>query len=47
MDDLDDVRAFLGYDTINIYGGSDARAPASSHAPARRPRPRWVLTASL
>lgn len=22
MDDLDDVRAFLGYDTINIYGGS-------------------------
>ncbi len=22
MDDLDDVRAFLGYETINIYGGS-------------------------
>ncbi len=22
MDDLDDVRAFLGYDKINIYGGS-------------------------
>ncbi len=22
MDDLDDVRAFLGYDTINVYGGS-------------------------
>jgi pimeloyl-ACP methyl ester carboxylesterase len=22
MDDLDDVRAYLGYDTINIYGGS-------------------------
>jgi pimeloyl-ACP methyl ester carboxylesterase len=22
MDDLDDVRAFLGYDTINLYGGS-------------------------
>ena len=22
MDDLDDVRAFLGYDAINIYGGS-------------------------
>ena len=22
MDDLDDVRRFLGYDRINIYGGS-------------------------
>jgi pimeloyl-ACP methyl ester carboxylesterase len=22
MDDLDDVRAFLGYDSINVYGGS-------------------------
>ncbi len=22
MDDLDDVRAFLGYETINVYGGS-------------------------
>jgi pimeloyl-ACP methyl ester carboxylesterase len=22
MDDLDDVRAYLGYDTINVYGGS-------------------------
>jgi len=22
MDDLDDVRAYLGYDTINLYGGS-------------------------
>ena len=22
MDDLDDVRAYLGYDKINIYGGS-------------------------
>jgi pimeloyl-ACP methyl ester carboxylesterase len=22
MDDLDDVRAFLGYETVNIYGGS-------------------------
>jgi pimeloyl-ACP methyl ester carboxylesterase len=22
MDDLDDVRAFLGYDRINLYGGS-------------------------
>ncbi len=22
MDDLDDVRAFLGYDKINVYGGS-------------------------
>ena len=22
MDDLDDVRAFLGYDTVNVYGGS-------------------------
>ena len=22
MDDLDDVRAYLGYDRINLYGGS-------------------------
>ena len=41
MDDLDDVRAFLGYDKINIYGGSyGTRAGAGLHAPAWRPRPR-------
>ena len=41
MDDLDDVRAFLGYDRINLYGGSyGTRAGARLPAPARRPRAR-------
>jgi len=43
MDDLDDVRAFLGYETINLYGGSYGTRAALVYLRQHEPRVRAVV----
>lgn len=43
MDDLDDVRAFLGYDTINLYGGSYGTRAALVYLRQHEDRVRSVI----
>ena len=43
MDDLDDVRAFLGYDKINIYGGSYGTRAALVYLRQHEDRVRSVI----
>ena len=43
MDDLDDVRAYLGYGQINIYGGSYGTRAALSYLRQHEPQVRTVV----
>jgi pimeloyl-ACP methyl ester carboxylesterase len=43
MDDLNDVRDYLGYDTINIYGGSYGTRAALSYLRQHEPTVRSVI----
>ena len=43
MDDLDDVRAFLGYDKINLYGGSYGTRAALVYLRQHEPHVRSVI----
>ena len=43
MDDLDDVRAFLGYDKINLYGGSYGTRAALVYLRQHEPHVRAVI----
>ena len=43
MDDLDDVRAYLGYDTINVYGGSYGTRAALVYLRQHEDRVRTVV----
>jgi pimeloyl-ACP methyl ester carboxylesterase len=43
MDDLDDVRGYLGYDQINVYGGSYGTRAALVYLRQHEPRVRTVV----
>src|SRR5690606_12536090 len=43
MDDLDDVRAYLGYDRVNLYGGSYGTRAALVYLKRHEPRVRSVI----
>jgi pimeloyl-ACP methyl ester carboxylesterase len=43
MDDLDDVRAYLGYDTVNLYGGSYGTRAALVYLKRHEPHVRSVV----
>ena len=43
MDDLDDIRQFLGYDTINLYGGSYGTRAALVYLRQHEPRVRSMI----
>jgi pimeloyl-ACP methyl ester carboxylesterase len=43
MDDLDDVRAYLGYDKINVFGGSYGTRAALVYLRQHEPRVRAVI----
>ena len=43
MDDLDDVRAFLGYDAVNLYGGSYGTRAALVYLKRHEPHVRSVV----
>jgi pimeloyl-ACP methyl ester carboxylesterase len=47
MDDLDDVRQFLGYATINLYGGSYGTRAAIVYARSHRDHTRAVILDSV
>jgi pimeloyl-ACP methyl ester carboxylesterase len=47
MDDLDDVRAYLGYDTIDLYGGSYGTRAALVYLRQHEPHVRAVVLDSV